>query len=206
MERIKLVLKRKFGPLTGLQWLLVAAVVGGILFVLYRRRLEEEEEAIASGEAGPLEEGGAGTDFRGDSSALPFVGGAVGYTEPPPAAPFEGLTAEEQIGWFEQIIGGIEELLNPPIEEEPPIEEPPPEEPPPDEPGPVPHETPEWKKRIQGLRARNARARRRIHRMRRGGVTPAERKRIQRRRQQIRRRRRRIGNIRKRHASQVGIR
>jgi hypothetical protein len=195
VERLKIILARKFGPLTGLQWLLIAAAVGAVLYVVWRRRLEAEEAAIETGEVGPFEEGTVGDAeaFRGASSELPFVGaGDIGYTAP---APYEGLTAEEQLGFFDALQGRFDELadlLAAPVEE--PIEEP----------GEMPSgQLPPWQERIRGLKGKNVTATRRIHKLQRGGVTKNERQRVQKIRQGRQRRRQRIQSIRQRHAGSV---
>ena len=192
MERIKIVLARRFGPLTGLQWLLVAAAVGAVLYVLWRRRLEAEEAAVSTGEVGPFEEGAEGDAFRGSSSELPFVGaGDIGYTAP---APYEGLTAEEQLGIFDTLQARFDELgelLQAPVEEELPPD------------GEGPPELAPWQERIRGLRGRNVQATRRIHRLQRGGVTAAERAKVRNLRQGRQQRRQRIRAIRQRHAGSV---
>ena len=192
MERIKIVLARRFGPLTGLQWLLVAAAVGAVLYVLWRRRMEAEEAALGTGELGPFEEGTEGDAFRGSSSELPFVGaGDIGYTAP---APYEGLTAEEQLGIFDTLQARFDELgellAAPPEEELPPDGEGPPELAP-------------WQERIQGLKGRNVQATRRIHRLQRGGVTAAERQKVRNLRGKRQQRRQKIRTIRQRHAGNV---
>lgn len=192
MDRIKILLARRFGPLTGLQWLLVAAAVGAVLYVVWRRRLEAEEAALETGELGPFEEGAEGDSFRGSSSELPFVGaGDIGYTAP---APYEGLTAEEQLGFFDALQARFDELGD--LLAEPPAEELPPD-------GEGPPELAPWQERIRGLRGRNVQATRRIHKLQRGGVTAAERQKVRNIRQGRQQRRQRIRTIRQRHAGSV---
>jgi hypothetical protein len=193
VDRIKILLARRFGPLTGLQWLLIAAAVGAVLYVVWRRRLEAEEAALSTGELGPFEEGAEGDAFRGSSSELPFVGaGDIGYTAP---APYEGLTAEEQLGFFDALQVRFDELGDLLAAQEP-VEELPPD-------GAGPPELAPWQERIEGLRGRNVKATRRIHKLQRGGVTAAERAKVRNIRQGRQVRRQRIRTIRQRHAGSV---
>lgn len=61
-------LRRRFGPLTGLQWLIVAAVLGGVLFLSRRRREEEEGEIIPEEEAGRMT-----SEFDGLPGETPII-------------------------------------------------------------------------------------------------------------------------------------
>lgn len=189
MDRVKVILGKKFGPLTGMQWLLVAVVAGIVLYVVWRRRVEAQEEAFAEGEAGgEFTEGTTGEDYRGSSSALPFVdAGGGGYTAP---APYEGLTATEQESWFQAILDSLAPTEEEALGEEIPI-------------GPGPGELAPWQQRIEGLQGRKAKITKRIARIRRGGVTAAERPKVRKamaKRQQVRRR---IRAVRQRHAGSV---
>lgn len=62
-------LRRKFGPLTGLQWLLVAAAVGIVGYFVFRRRFAREE-----GELAEVEEGAP----RGGASQIGPLPGPIG--------------------------------------------------------------------------------------------------------------------------------
>ncbi len=47
MSRKREILARRYWRLTGWQWLLVAVVVGAVLYLYWRRRVEEEEAFTA---------------------------------------------------------------------------------------------------------------------------------------------------------------